>query len=272
MNTASSTVLEIQGLSIAFGGLKAVDDLSFSLREGEVFGLIGPNGAGKTTAFNCITQFYKPTSGRIFFTDRTGKVHLLNEKKVHEIIGLGLVRTFQNVELIRELTVLDNVLIGAHVSYRSGLVAQALRLPKYRREEREQREKAMTILDTLGITDRANQLVTGQPYGILKKVELARTLMSNPRLIILDEPAAGLNDVETIELANRIRSIRDRLGCSVLLVEHDMRLVMDVCDRICAISFGKFLAIGTPKEIQANPAVQVAYLGVTENVAGEVMP
>ncbi len=262
----SKAVLDIQGLSIAFGGLKAVDDLWFSLKEGEVFGLIGPNGAGKTTAFNCITQFYKPTSGDIYFTDRNGKTHRLNDKKVHEIIDLGLVRTFQNVELIRELSVLDNVLIGAHVRYSSSLFAQALRLPKYRREEKAQREKALTILETLGIADRATFLVGGQPYGILKKVELARTLMSNPRLIILDEPAAGLNDVETLELASRIRGIRDQLGCSVLLVEHDMRLVMDVCDRICAINFGKFLAIGTPKEIQANPAVQVAYLGLEVTV------
>lgn len=255
-------LLEIQGLSIAFGGLKAVDDLTFSLNTGEVFGLIGPNGAGKTTAFNCITQFYKPTSGQIYFTDRQGTRHLLNEKKVHEIIGLGLVRTFQNVELIRELSLIDNVLIGAHVAYKSGMLAQALRLPKYRKEEKAQRQRAFNILKTLGIEDRAMQLAGGQPYGILKKVELARTLMGNPRLIILDEPAAGLNDTETLELAARIRAIRDEFQCSILLVEHDMRLVMDVCDRICAINFGRFLAMGTPQEIQSNPAVQEAYLGV----------
>jgi branched-chain amino acid transport system ATP-binding protein len=255
-------VLRIDNLSIAFGGLKAVDDLSFEIKEKEVFGLIGPNGAGKTTAFNCITQFYKPNAGNIYFKDRKDTVHNLLDKKVHEIIKLGLVRTFQNVELIRELSVLDNVMIGAHVDFTTHMIAQALRLPKARREERELREKAFAILKTLGIEDRAHMLVWGQPYGILKKVELARTLMSNPKLIILDEPAAGLNDAETLELAKRIRSIRDELNCSILLVEHDMRLVMDVCDRICAINFGKFLAKGTPKEIKENSDVQVAYLGV----------
>lgn len=255
-------VLKIEELSIAFGGLKAVDGLSFEIKENEVFGLIGPNGAGKTTAFNCITQFYKPNSGAIYFKDRKGQTQNLLEHNVHEIIKLGLVRTFQNVELIRELSIIDNVLIGAHTDFKATIFSQAFRSPKAVREEREMRAKAYEILETLGIEDRANLPVGGQPYGILKKVEFARSLISNPKLIILDEPAAGLNDVETIELASRIRKIRDELGCSILLVEHDMRLVMDVCDRICAISFGKFLAKGTPKEIKENKAVQVAYLGI----------
>lgn len=255
-------VLKIDELSIAFGGLKAVDGLSFEIKENEVFGLIGPNGAGKTTAFNCITQFYKPNSGAIYFKDRKGQTQNLLDHNVHEIIKLGLVRTFQNVELIRELSIIDNVLIGAHTDFKATIFSQAFRIPKAVREEREMRAKAYKILETLGIEDRANLPVGGQPYGILKKVEFARSLISNPKLIILDEPAAGLNDVETIELASRIRKIRDELGCSILLVEHDMRLVMDVCDRICAISFGKFLAKGTPKEIKENKAVQVAYLGI----------
>ncbi len=255
-------VLRIEELSIAFGGLKAVDSLSFEIKENEVFGLIGPNGAGKTTAFNCITQFYKPDSGAIYFKDRKGQTQNLLDHNVHEIIKLGLVRTFQNVELIRELSIIDNVLIGAHTDFEATIFSQAFRLPKAVREEREMRAKAYKILETLGIEDRANLPVGGQPYGILKKVEFARSLISDPKLIILDEPAAGLNDVETIELASRIRKIRDELGCSILLVEHDMRLVMDVCDRICAISFGKFLAKGTPKEIKENKAVQVAYLGI----------
>ncbi len=255
-------VLKVENLSIAFGGLKAVDNLSFEIKENEVFGLIGPNGAGKTTAFNCITQFYKPNEGRILFSDHSKKVHDLVDHQVHDIIKLGLVRTFQNVELIRELSVIDNVLIGAHVDFKSNAFKQALRFPSAIKEEKRMKEKAMKILDTLGIADRAGMMVWGQPYGILKKVELARTLMSNPKLIILDEPAAGLNDAETIELTKRIRSIRDELNCSILLVEHDMGLVMDVCDRICAISFGKFLAKGTPKEIKENKDVQVAYLGI----------
>jgi len=261
-NNLDNLVLKVDNLSIAFGGLKAVDNLSFEIKENEVFGLIGPNGAGKTTAFNCITQFYKPNSGSILFKDRAGKVHNLLEKNVHEIIKLGLVRTFQNVELIRELSVIDNVLIGAHVDFKSTILDQALRLPRARREEKALRAEALRVLGVLGIDDRAELPAGGQPYGVLKKVEFARALMSNPRLIILDEPAAGLNDIETVELTKLIRKLRDELNCSILLVEHDMRLVMEVCDKICAISFGKFLAMGTPKEIKENKDVQVAYLGI----------
>ena len=226
--------------------------------------MIGPNGAGKTTVFNCITQFYKPNHGTIEFRLKDGGSTNLVDHKVHEIIRLGLVRTFQNVELIRELSVLDNVMIGAHIDFKASMLEQALKLPRARKEEKALREEAEEILRRLDIYDRKDMLVWGQPYGILKKVELARTLMCRPSLIILDEPAAGLNDVETLQLAQLIRRIRDKFDCSILLVEHDMRLVMDVCDRICAISFGKFLAEGTAKEIQANPLVQEAYLGSKE--------
>lgn len=257
-------ILKIDHLSIHFGGLKAVDDLSFSIRKNEIYGLIGPNGAGKTTVFNCITQFYKPNHGTIEFRLKDGGSTNLVDHKVHEIIRLGLVRTFQNVELIRELSVLDNVMIGAHIDFNASMLEQALKLPRARKEEKALREEAEEILRRLDIYDRKDMLVWGQPYGILKKVELARTLMCRPSLIILDEPAAGLNDVETLQLAQLIRRIRDKFDCSILLVEHDMRLVMDVCDRICAISFGKFLAEGTAKEIQANPLVQEAYLGSKE--------
>lgn len=261
---SENEVLKIDHLSIHFGGLKAVDDLSFSIRKNEIYGLIGPNGAGKTTVFNCITQFYKPNHGTIEFRLKDGGSTNLVDHKVHEIIRLGLVRTFQNVELIRELSVLDNVMIGAHIDFKASMLEQALKLPRARKEEKELREEAEDILRKLEIYDRKDMLVWGQPYGILKKVELARTLMCRPSLIILDEPAAGLNDVETLQLAQLIRRIRDKFDCSVLLVEHDMRLVMDVCDRICAISFGKFLAEGSAKEIQANPLVQEAYLGSKE--------
>lgn len=261
---SENEVLKIDHLSIHFGGLKAVDDLSFSIRKNEIYGLIGPNGAGKTTVFNCITQFYKPNHGTIEFRLKDGGSTNLVDHKVHEIIRLGLVRTFQNVELIRELSVLDNVMIGAHIDFKASMLEQALKLPRARKEEKALREEAEEILRKLEIYDRKDMLVWGQPYGILKKVELARTLMCRPSLIILDEPAAGLNDVETLQLAQLIRRIRDKFDCSILLVEHDMRLVMDVCDRICAISFGKFLAEGTAKEIQANPLVQEAYLGSKE--------
>ena len=262
-NTAVYDVLRIENLSIAFGGLKAVDDLSFSVRSGEIFGLIGPNGAGKTTVFNCITQFNKPDNGSIFFNNGSGEVALLG-MPVHKIITCGLVRTFQNVEAVRELSVIDNVLVGAHISFKATIFEQALKLPRARREERVLREKALQILDSLGIADRRDLPAGGQPYGVLKKIELARTLMCAPKMIILDEPAAGLNDSETDALADTIRKIRDDYKCSILLVEHDMRLVMGVCDRICAISFGKFLAVGSPDEIRVDKKVQEAYLGEDE--------
>ena len=263
MSDNAYDVLRIENLSIQFGGLKAVDDLSFTVREGEIFGLIGPNGAGKTTVFNCITGFNKPDAGSIFFNNGEEERNLIG-LPVHSVITYGLVRTFQNVEVIREISIIDNVLIGAHISFKASVFEQALKLPRARREERVLRGKAVQVLESLGIGDRKDLPAGGQPYGVLKKMELARTLMCSPKLIILDEPAAGLNDSETDSLADTIRGIRDEYDCTILLVEHDMRLVMGVCDRICAISFGKFLAIGTPGDIQSNKSVQEAYLGEVE--------
>lgn len=261
---APGQVLNISGLSIHFGGLKAVDDLSFHVNEKEIFGLIGPNGAGKTTVFNCITQFYTPNQGQVVFRNKDGQILDLVGQPVHRIIRHGLVRTFQNVEVIKELSLVDNVLIGSHIDFKATIFEQALKLPRARREEREMRRKAEEIMDFMGIGALKDQLAGGQPYGVLKKVEMARTLMCEPTLIILDEPAAGLNDSETTELAHTIHSIRDKYHCTILLVEHDMRLVMTICDRICAISFGKFLACGTPEEIQRDKLVQEAYLGEEE--------
>ncbi|MDR2506197.1 MAG: ABC transporter ATP-binding protein [Oscillospiraceae bacterium] len=260
-NLERAASLAISDLSIHFGGLKAVDNLSFTVYEKEIFGLIGPNGAGKTTVFNCITQFYKPNAGSVKFLANTGETVELVGRPVHTIIKLGLVRTFQNVEVIKELPLIDNVLIGAHTSFKASVFEQALTLPRARREERRFREKAMNALDILGISDRANMLAGGQPYGVLKRVELARAIVSDPKLIILDEPAAGLNESETETLSHTIKLLRDQIGCTILLVEHDMGLVMGICDRICAISFGKFLACGSPSEIQKNKLVQEAYLG-----------
>ncbi|MBC7087534.1 MAG: ABC transporter ATP-binding protein [Tissierellales bacterium] len=257
----NNKVLKIENLSIAFGGLKAVDDLSFDINEGEIFGLIGPNGAGKTTVFNCITQFYKPDEGKIYFKNNKGEVEDLVGVKTHEIIGKGLVRTFQNIELIRELTVVENVMVGAHIDFKASLFNQFFRLKKTREEEAKIRKRAEDILDHMGLLAIKDMLTAGQPYGVLKKIELARALMLNPKLIILDEPAAGLNDTETLSLVNLIREIRDERNCSILLIEHDMKFVNGLCDRICAINFGKLLAIGTPQEIQKNQEVQIAYLG-----------
>lgn len=253
--------LVIKDLLMQFGGLKAVNNLSFNVQRGEIFGLIGPNGAGKTTVFNCITQFYKPTSGYIYFKNNKNEVINLNTIKVHDVIKHGIVRTFQNVELILELTVLENLLVGAHTAYKSSIIEQIVNWPTLRREENVIKVKALKILKDLNILEYQNNYPKGLPYGILKRIELARTLMLNPELIILDEPAAGLNDTETKELAKTIRDIRDIYNVTIFLVEHDMGLVMDVCDRICAISFGKLLAIGTPKEIQENSLVKEAYLG-----------
>lgn len=258
---SKQAVLNIENLSMTFGGIKAVDDLSFTINEGEIYGLIGPNGAGKTTVFNCITQFNKPKAGQVKFHDKDGISRELTNFKTHQIIHLGLVRTFQNVELIRELSLLDNLLIGAHAHYETGILSHAFKTPKARKEEKAFIEKAEGVLKFLGIWEKKDELAAGQPYGVLKSVELGRTLMSEPKLIILDEPAAGLNDQETLNLAKLIKQIRDEHRLSILLVEHDMRLVMDVCDRICAISFGKKLGEGTPEMIQQNKEVQEAYLG-----------
>lgn len=255
------TVLEVEHLCMYFGGLHAVEDLSFSVKRGEIFGLIGPNGAGKTTVFNCITQFYKVTSGNIFFLNKQGETVDMNRIAVHDVILEGIVRTFQNVEVVREITVLENLLVAATRQYTSNLFEQMLHLPILRQEEIVIRRRADRVLNFLGLEPYRDMIAFGLPYGILKKIEIARTLMCDPQLIILDEPAAGLNDTETAELSGLIRRIREEYGCTILLVEHDMGLVMDVCERICAISFGKLLGIGSPAEIQANKAVQEAYLG-----------
>jgi branched-chain amino acid transport system ATP-binding protein len=252
-----------------FGGLKAVDDLTFDVKKGEIFGLIGPNGAGKTTVFNCITRFYDATGGDMYFENKYGEVVDLRNYKVHDIILQGISRTFQNIELVKEISVIDNLLIAGTRSYRSGFVAHALGLPILKKEEKIMRQKAMRILKFMGLESYAHWLAFGLPYGILKKVEIARALMADAKLIIMDEPAAGLNDSETAELTETIRRIRDEFGLTILLVEHDMGLVMNVCDTVCAISFGQMLAIGTTDEIQKNKAVQEAYLGVEEDGENE---
>lgn len=254
-------ILSIRGLKMYFGGLKAVDDLNFDVRKGEIFGLIGPNGAGKTTVFNCITQFYKPTDGQLLFKTKEDEVISLTDYQVHDIVLKGIARTFQNVEVVKEVSVLDNLLIAATRQYTSSLFTQMFHLPLLGREERAIRARADKILKYMDLYEYRSRLAWGLPYGVLKRIEIARALMCNPQLIILDEPAAGLNESETRDLANMINRIRKDFDCTVLLVEHDMSLVMNVCDHICAISFGKKLAYGTAAEIQASREVQEAYLG-----------
>ena len=261
---SSDAVLRLEHLSQHFGGVKAVDDLSFDVKEGEIFGLIGPNGAGKTTVFNCITRFYKPTKGAVFFRNKQNEPIIVSNYAVHNVIKEGIVRTFQNVELIYELTVLENLLVGAHSSLNSNIFNHIISGPRTRQENTNFRFKAERVLERLGLLAYKNAYPIGLPYGILKRIELARTLMTNPKLIILDEPAAGLNESETLELSGLIRWIRDEYHCTIFLVEHDMELVMSICDRICAISFGKMLALGTPTEIQNNQLVKEAYLGASD--------
>jgi len=254
--------LRLDNLCMHFGGLKAVDNLSFDVMKGEIFGLIGPNGAGKTTVFNCITQFYKPTSGEILFNDRYGQTLHLNKYAVHNVIKTGIVRTFQNIELVYELSVLDNLLIAAHTQYHTGFFSHMIFSPMLKRENAVLTQKALGILQRMNLLHLKDAYPVGMPYGVLKRIELARTLMANASLIILDEPAAGLNDKETEELNVLIKQIAKEHDVTVFLVEHDMGLVMNICDHICAISFGKKLAYGTPAEIQASREVQEAYLGV----------
>lgn len=266
LDLPDGVVLDVKGLKMYFGGVKAVDDLTFQVKKGEIFGLIGPNGAGKTTVFNCITQFYKPTGGTLMFENKSGQTIDLTKEKVHDVILQGIVRTFQNVEVIREVTVLENLLIAGHRQYTCSIASQSLHLPILKKEESVIMERALKVLDFMGLTAYKDWYAMGLPYGVLKKIEIARTLMCDPQLIILDEPAAGLNDTETAELAKLIRRIQKEYKCTILLVEHDMGLVMDICDTVCAISFGKLLAIGTPEEVQSNKSVQSAYLGTSEEV------
>lgn len=253
--------LSVRGLKMYFGGLKAVDDLSFDVKRGEIFGLIGPNGAGKTTVFNCITQFYKPTAGELLFAGKDGEVITLTDYKVHDIVLKGIARTFQNIEVVKEVTVLENLLIAATRKYTSSLFTQMLHLPRLKREEKIIRARADKVLKYMDLASYRDRLAWGLPYGVLKRIEIARALMCNPQMIILDEPAAGLNESETRDLADLINRIRRDFGCTILLVEHDMSLVMNICDHICAISFGKKLAYGTAAQVQASKEVQEAYLG-----------
>jgi len=253
--------LSIKNLKMYFSGIKAIDDLSFDVKRGEIFGLIGPNGAGKSTVFNCITQFYKPTFGNLFFRNKNNNIVDLSKLKSHDIIHEGISRSFQNIELVLELSVLDNLLVAAHSLTLANYFDNIINSRKKRREEMILRTKGYQILKNLGIEQYAFRMAYGLPYGVLKKIELARTLMTNPSMIILDEPAAGLNDEETADLAKTIKKINKEYKATIFLVEHDMRLIMGICNRVCAISFGKMLALDVPKKIQENKKVKEAYLG-----------
>ena len=254
-------LLEVDHVTLRFGGVVALNDVSFSLRKGEIFGLIGPNGAGKTTCFNAMTGVYRPTSGSIRFNGES-----IVGKKKHEITRGGIARTFQNVRLFPEMTALENVMVGADAHHKASVLSALFRLPRYWQEERSGRERSLELLRFVGIVHRAGDVSRNLSYGEQRRLEIARALATNPTLLCLDEPAAGFNPAEKVELLQLIRRIRDT-GVTVLLIEHDMRLVMGVTDRIVVLEFGKKIAEGTPAEVRDNPAVIAAYLGVPTDAA-----
>ncbi|HEY0904150.1 MAG TPA: ABC transporter ATP-binding protein [Marmoricola sp.] len=257
----AKALLEVDNATLRFGGLTALNEVSFEIREGEILGLIGPNGAGKTTCFNAMTGVYQLTSGQIRFDGQS-----LARIKRHKITKLGMARTFQNIRLFKAMTVLENVMVGADAHSKVGFWEALFRLPRHRRTEAAAIQRAKELLDLVGITARHDELATNLSYGDQRRLEIARAMATNPKLLCLDEPAAGFNPAEKQRLMELIRKVRDQ-GVTVLLIEHDMRLVMGVTDRIVVLEFGRKIAEGTPAEIRDNPAVIAAYLGVDEEDA-----
>ena len=277
-----SSVLRVENVTMQFGGVVAINNLSMEANEGEIVALIGPNGAGKTTAFNCITGVYEPTNGAVYFQDKpiamnhpTGKMkrdyagqngdqYLGKHIRMtpDKITALGIARTFQNIRLFKSQTAFENVLIATHLRRTSNVFTATFRL-NYR-EEAAMRKKAMDLLDVVGLADLAEEKATSLPYGKQRRLEIARALATDPKLLLLDEPAAGMNPQETEELGAFIRTIKDQFGLTIFMIEHHMNLVMDISDRIYVIDFGKLIAQGTPAEVRDNPAVIAAYLGVDE--------
>jgi branched-chain amino acid transport system ATP-binding protein len=251
-----SALLAVDGVTIRFGGVTALEDVSFTVARGAICGLIGPNGAGKTTLFNCVSRLYEPSAGSIYFDGRP-----LASFSRNEIATLGIARTFQNVALFATMSTRDNVRVGAHPLARGGFFANALALPLVGREERRLAQRADALIEEFGLTAVADRPVAELPFGVRKRVELARALAIEPKLLLLDEPAAGLNHDEVHSLAGEIRAIRDRRGVAILLVEHHMNLVMRVSDQVVALEFGRVIADGTPEAVRANPEVVRAYLG-----------
>ncbi len=256
------SLLEVRGVTLRFGGVTALERVSFDVEQGEIFAIVGPNGAGKSTLFNLVSRFDDPHEGAIRFEGRS-----LAEFPASEIAGLGIARTFQNIDLFERSTVLQNLLVGRHAHRRASIVAQLLFTPSVRREEIAHRVAVERVIDFLDLQPHREKTIAGLPYGVRKVVEIGRALATEPRLILLDEPASGLSHEETVSMRFWIEDIRDRLGVTVLMVEHDMGLVSAVSDRVLALADGRMLALGTPDEVQSHPRVVEAYLGAEAGAA-----
>ncbi len=259
---SSAPLLSVRDITVRFGGILALDAVSFDVPRGSVYGLIGPNGAGKTTLFNCLSRLYSYESGDLLFDGQS-----ITGCSSHQIASRGIGRTFQNLAMFRTMSVARNIMVGAHCRSSAGFVASALRLPSVRREERRLAERAASIIAFLDLAQHRDTPVGDLPFGLQKRVEMGRALAADPTLLLLDEPAAGLNHHELAGLGALIRNVAAQMKITVLLVEHHMSLVMDVCDRIAVLNFGRRIAEGTPADIQAHPEVIAAYLGVPDDVA-----
>ncbi len=261
----SEPILDVRNLTMQFGGLKAVDNVSLQVYPEQIVALIGPNGAGKTTFFNCVTGIYKPTAGDIYLRTKDGKKVRINGMKPNKITELGLARTFQNIRLFPNMTALENVMVGRHCRTKSWILGAIFKGPRTRREEEETIEKSYELLKLVGLEKYVNELAKNLPYGAQRRLEIARALATEPSVLLLDEPAAGMNPKETAELMDLIYHIRDNENVSILLIEHDMKLVMNISEKVYVMEYGKLLAEGTPEEIRHNPAVIKAYLGEEHN-------
>jgi len=253
-------LLKVENATMQFGGLTAVKDFNLEINQGEIVSLIGPNGAGKTTAFNMITNVYTPTNGKIIFNDTN-----ITGMRQDIITKTGIARTFQNIRLFKDLSVLDNVLIANHVHIKSNFMEAMLKLPRYRKEEKEMVKKSLDLLEELGLEDLKNEKASSLPYGKQRKLEIARALATNPKLLLLDEPAAGMNPTETDELTAFVKEIKEKFNLSIFMIEHHMNMVMTLSDRIQVFEYGITIAQGTPSDIQNDKKVIDAYLGVSED-------